>query len=308
MRDSGGRAAVFAPLDLGRRADAVVRRLSEGIRLGLLRPGEQLPSESELAESFGVAPVTVREALTALREQQLVVTRRGRTGGSFVRDVPAERGRRAAGAPAGGRPVPAARPRRPLRRRLRHSAQLAAERAGGEDVLAAHRGRRGAAPRGGGRRRRDAGRRAESRFHVASRRRRSRPGSPERSWACRARSGPLLWLPRPRRTPPGPRCCAGRGHPRRGARLRRASRALGGHRARVRRAGQGERRAADPAGRGGGRAVVSPRPAAARPRRRRGQLRTPRHHFARRWRGAKSPQGCEVGRFGSGGWSFSGRS
>ena len=87
MRDSGGRAAVFAPLDLGRRADAVVRRLSEGIRLGLLRPGEQLPSESELAESFGVAPVTVREALTILRGQQLVVTRRGRTGGSFVRDV-----------------------------------------------------------------------------------------------------------------------------------------------------------------------------------------------------------------------------
>ncbi|MDT7575618.1 MAG: hypothetical protein QOH17_1951, partial [Pseudonocardiales bacterium] len=87
MRDSGGRAAVFAPLDLGRRTDAVVRRLSEGIRLGLLRPGEQLPSESELAESFGVAPVTVREALTALREQELVETRRGRTGGSFVRVV-----------------------------------------------------------------------------------------------------------------------------------------------------------------------------------------------------------------------------
>ena len=82
----GGRAAVFAPLPAARRADAVVRRLSEGIRLGLLVPDEQLPSESELAESFGVSAVTVREALTELRGQGLVTTRRGRNGGSFVRE------------------------------------------------------------------------------------------------------------------------------------------------------------------------------------------------------------------------------
>jgi len=83
-RASGGRAAVFAPLDVGRRADAVVRRLSDGIRLGLLAPDEQLPSESDLAEQLGVSAVTIREALTALRGQGLVVTRRGRNGGSFV--------------------------------------------------------------------------------------------------------------------------------------------------------------------------------------------------------------------------------
>ena len=66
----------------GRRADAVVRRLADGIALGLLSPNEQLPSETELADTFGVSPVTVREALTILREQGLVVTRRGRGGGS----------------------------------------------------------------------------------------------------------------------------------------------------------------------------------------------------------------------------------
>lgn len=86
----GGKAEVFAPLDVSKRADAVVRRLSEGIRLGLLVPDEHLPSESDLAESFGISPVTIREALTALRERGLVVTRRGRGGGSFVRDVPSE--------------------------------------------------------------------------------------------------------------------------------------------------------------------------------------------------------------------------
>src|SRR3712207_5527990 len=85
MRNS--RAAVFAPLESGRRADAVVRRLIDGITLGLLAPDEQLPSESDLAETFGVSPVTVREALTVLRAQGLVATRRGRGGGSFVRDV-----------------------------------------------------------------------------------------------------------------------------------------------------------------------------------------------------------------------------
>ncbi|WP_433276351.1 FadR/GntR family transcriptional regulator [Pseudonocardia xinjiangensis] len=72
---------------MSKRADAVVRRLSEGIRLGLLVADEHLPSESDLAESFGVSPVTIREALTTLREQGLVVTRRGRNGGSFVRHV-----------------------------------------------------------------------------------------------------------------------------------------------------------------------------------------------------------------------------
>lgn len=84
---AGGRGAVFAPLEVGKRADAVVRRLSEGIRLGLLVADEQLPSESDLAESFGVSQVTVREALTALRGQGLVTTRRGRNGGSFVRRI-----------------------------------------------------------------------------------------------------------------------------------------------------------------------------------------------------------------------------
>ena len=55
MRSEGGRAAVFAALETGRRADAVVRRLADGIALGLLSPNEQLPSETELADTFGVS-------------------------------------------------------------------------------------------------------------------------------------------------------------------------------------------------------------------------------------------------------------
>jgi len=85
---AGGRApasaAVFAPLDARSRSDAVARRLSDGIALGLLGDDAQLPSEQELAGAFGVSTVTVREALTSLRARGLVRTQRGRGGGSFV--------------------------------------------------------------------------------------------------------------------------------------------------------------------------------------------------------------------------------
>jgi GntR family transcriptional repressor for pyruvate dehydrogenase complex len=82
---ASARAAVFAPLDTVARAEIVGRRLADAMMLGLLSDGEQLPTESDLAAAFGVSTVTVREALTALRQQGLVETRRGRGGGSFVR-------------------------------------------------------------------------------------------------------------------------------------------------------------------------------------------------------------------------------
>jgi GntR family transcriptional regulator, transcriptional repressor for pyruvate dehydrogenase complex len=84
---------LLAPLDDagGGRADLVARRLGEAIRLGLLADGERLPTEVRLAEQLGVATVTLREALAMLREQGLVTTRRGRTGGTFVH-APADPG------------------------------------------------------------------------------------------------------------------------------------------------------------------------------------------------------------------------
>ncbi|KHL17841.1 DNA-binding FadR family transcriptional regulator [Mumia flava] len=78
------RAAVFAPLGDEGRATRVEKRLAEAIYSGVLHDGERLPSEPELAAMFGVATVTAREALVALRSQGLVTTTRGRGGGSFV--------------------------------------------------------------------------------------------------------------------------------------------------------------------------------------------------------------------------------
>src|SRR5690606_821236 len=78
--------ALFQPIGDEGRAELVERRLVDAIQRGHLRAGERLPAESELARSFGVAPVTVREALLAVRGRGLIVTRRGRNGGSFVAD------------------------------------------------------------------------------------------------------------------------------------------------------------------------------------------------------------------------------
>ncbi|MGW1894868.1 FadR/GntR family transcriptional regulator [Streptomyces sp. NPDC002004] len=75
---------MFTPVDTRARVDTVVRRLGDAIELGLLADGEQLPGETELSAQLGVSTVTLREALTVLRRQGLVTTRRGRGGGSFV--------------------------------------------------------------------------------------------------------------------------------------------------------------------------------------------------------------------------------
>ena len=80
----GAREAVFAQLADTGRAEQVAQRLTDGIVLGVLGPGERLPSEPELARRFGVALITVREGLGILRETGLVETRRGRDGGSFI--------------------------------------------------------------------------------------------------------------------------------------------------------------------------------------------------------------------------------
>ncbi|WP_418061035.1 FadR/GntR family transcriptional regulator [Pimelobacter simplex] len=78
-------AAVFSPLESLSRSELVVRRLTDAIALGLLPDAEQLPGELDLAGIFGVSTVTVREALSVLRSEGLIETRRGRGGGSFVR-------------------------------------------------------------------------------------------------------------------------------------------------------------------------------------------------------------------------------
>jgi DNA-binding FadR family transcriptional regulator len=65
----------------------VADQLLDLILSGQLSAGDRLPSEAELASSFGVSRSTVREALRSLASRDLLETTRGTTGGTFVRKV-----------------------------------------------------------------------------------------------------------------------------------------------------------------------------------------------------------------------------
>lgn len=87
-----GRAA---PDDADGLADGVVKQLELALAIGLINDGDKLPPEPKLAEQLGVSTVTLRQGLSKLRSRGLLVTQRGRGGGSYMRDRPASNEERA---------------------------------------------------------------------------------------------------------------------------------------------------------------------------------------------------------------------
>ena len=61
---------VFSPVPVRNAFEVTVERLAQAIRLGVLVDGDRLPPERELAETFGVSRMTLREAIKALRDAQ----------------------------------------------------------------------------------------------------------------------------------------------------------------------------------------------------------------------------------------------
>jgi GntR family transcriptional regulator len=57
--------------------------LQRQIEAGDLQPDSQLPSETTLIQTYGVARGTVRQAIAVLRDRDLVVTVQGR--GTYVK-------------------------------------------------------------------------------------------------------------------------------------------------------------------------------------------------------------------------------
>lgn len=64
---------------------SVVRQIELLILRGILRPGERLPPERELAERLGVSRPSLRDAISKLQTQGLLVSRAG--SGIFVAEV-----------------------------------------------------------------------------------------------------------------------------------------------------------------------------------------------------------------------------
>lgn len=59
--------------------------LRHSMASGLLRPGDQLPSEAQLCQRYDVSPMTVRRSINILVDQGFVIAEQGR--GTFVKPV-----------------------------------------------------------------------------------------------------------------------------------------------------------------------------------------------------------------------------
>lgn len=66
-------------------SQSVVRQIEQLILRGILRPGERLPSERDMADKLGVSRPSLRDAIAELAERGLLVSRAG--SGVFVAEV-----------------------------------------------------------------------------------------------------------------------------------------------------------------------------------------------------------------------------
>ena len=72
------------PLMTQSLAKQISEQLREAILSGQLKADDRLPTEDELAARYQVSRPTIREALKRLAAQNLIRSRRGPTGGTFV--------------------------------------------------------------------------------------------------------------------------------------------------------------------------------------------------------------------------------
>ncbi len=75
----------FQKIEAERLSQAVVRQIERLILRGILRAGERLPAERDLADRLGVSRPSLREAIADLSERGLVETRPG--AGLYVAEV-----------------------------------------------------------------------------------------------------------------------------------------------------------------------------------------------------------------------------
>ncbi|WP_378944106.1 FCD domain-containing protein [Mesorhizobium sp. ANAO-SY3R2] len=76
---------IFSRIEHSRTADEVVQQIESLILEGVLRAGDRLPGEREMAKQFDVSRPILRDALKVLEGRGLMVSRHG--GGTHVADV-----------------------------------------------------------------------------------------------------------------------------------------------------------------------------------------------------------------------------
>jgi len=75
----------FQKVQSEKLSHAVVRQIELLVLRGILRPGERLPSERELADKMGVSRPSLREAIAELQADGLLTSKAG--AGVFVTEV-----------------------------------------------------------------------------------------------------------------------------------------------------------------------------------------------------------------------------
>jgi GntR family transcriptional regulator, transcriptional repressor for pyruvate dehydrogenase complex len=74
----------FQPIHVRRTFEEICGRIREQLALGVLKPGDKLPRERDLAEQLGVSRNVLREALRSLEMAGLLRLQKGVKGGAFV--------------------------------------------------------------------------------------------------------------------------------------------------------------------------------------------------------------------------------
>lgn len=77
----------FKRIDKSRLFIEISSQLRQAIFNGEYKPGDRLPSERELADTFGVSRIIVREAVWDLKKSGIVKIKRGAHGGAFIQEM-----------------------------------------------------------------------------------------------------------------------------------------------------------------------------------------------------------------------------
>lgn len=76
---------IFQKVKNPKVAETVINQIEDLIVQGVLRPGDKLPAERDLAQQMEVSRPSLRDAIKELETRGLLITRRG--GGTFIGNV-----------------------------------------------------------------------------------------------------------------------------------------------------------------------------------------------------------------------------
>jgi GntR family transcriptional repressor for pyruvate dehydrogenase complex len=76
----------FRPIHTRRAFEEICERIREQLALGVLKPGDKLPPERDLAQQLGVSRNVLREALRSLEMAGVLRLQKGVKGGAFIRE------------------------------------------------------------------------------------------------------------------------------------------------------------------------------------------------------------------------------